>query len=407
MALRTALSRAGVLLAAFLGLGAGAGAAAQGAAVTWKEATCTSDALPAELPAAARSAIEAWSAWAVAHGYRMSLDREGRVLLVTSTENDRWRRQMRLVDDACLFFDRNLPLPPETKTEQPAPETTGGRAPEAVPEDPEAGPAPWETLGKPESKKTSSPTVTVRGTETLEPDVQTVVFLVIRTEADYAAAIDLLVRDHPYLAEWSQKARGLTGFALQMPLAGAYIELAEGQEEWDPDNEVVHRVAQLLLLRRYGQQPHWLVRGWSWHAELEIRKGIFCFPDRAEFVWATEHTGWDKELRARFAERTGTPLAIEEFAEWPRGTFDAERARVAWGVVRFLLQKHPGALPELLVRLRDVRDRENRVDLGGGKWERRLDYEVTLETQVRLMTEVVSESVFKDLVAFFLGEKSS
>ncbi len=403
MALGAALRRAALLLAA--ALPGGAGAAAQGVTVTWRELSHPVDALPPELPEAARSAILAWSGWAGAHGYRLSLDREGRVLLVTSGENERWRRQMRLVEDTCLFFDRTLPLPP--KPAAPATTTPGpaGGAPDVLPEDPEAGPAPWEEGGRPQAPASSAPAVTTWGTESLQPDVQTIVFLVVRTESDYATVIDLLVREHPYLEEWSGKARALTGFALQVPLAGATIELAEGMEEWDPDNEVVHRIAQLLLLRRYGQQPHWLVRGWSWHAELELLKAIFCFPDRAEFVWATEHTGWAKTLRERFRERAGTPLAMKEFADWPRGTFDAERSRVAWGVVRFLLQQKPGALPELLVRQRDVRDRENRVDLGEGKWERRLDYEVGLETQARLLVEVAGPSVFADLVAFFLGDK--
>ena len=392
---------------------AGAPAASGGAKVTWKQASFPAAQPPAELPDAARSALEAWRGWAGERGYELHLDPEGRVLLATLEGHPRWRHQLQLVARTVELFEAALPLPPEAAAApgQPAEPTRpsdGGAAPEdlPLPEDPESGPAPWELDGAPAPRTSSvqAPTApTTWGAETLVPDTQTIVFLVLRTPADYASAVALLAREHPYLADWAESAGEATGFALQLPLAGSYVELAAGQEEWSPDNEVVHRIAQLLLLRRYGQQPHWLVRGWAWHAELELLGGIYCFPDRDEFVWATEHTGWADMVRARFEDRAGEPVAIEDFAAWPRGVWDAERARASWAAVRFLLRERPGDLPRILVRFRDVRDRENRVDAGGGTWQRRLDYEIALDAQAAILREVAGPSLFEDMMRAFLN----
>ena len=67
------------------------------------------------------------------------------------------------------------------------------------------------------------------------------------------------------------------------------MENPAGMEEWDIENELVHRLAHLLLLRRFGQQPFWLTMGFSWYVEKEMRGAIYCYPYRSGFVWASEH----------------------------------------------------------------------------------------------------------------------
>ncbi|MEM7309674.1 MAG: hypothetical protein AAF682_23565 [Planctomycetota bacterium] len=397
--------------AALLGAGDPAGAATGDPAapkVRWRSKDHPLDRLPDEMPAAAQAAILTWSSWAEEGGYRLDLEHGGSVLLVTPKKGGRWRSQMRLIDRTVKTFEDALPLPERDPADElPPPSDDGG----GLPEDPSDGPLPEDPEGdgpvEPGDLGTTSWSWTkVWGTEGVPLDTETIVLFVVRDERDYKGLLEVLVDWHSYLTPWAEEAGGYTGFTLERPLAGAYIESASGMEEWNPDNEVVNRTAHLLLVRRFGQLPFWLSQGWSWYVEMKLLKAIYCFPYRNEFVWATEHTDWDKELAKTFGPRRGEPLRIGEVADWRRGAYDAAFARPAWGVVEFLRRHHPGALVRIAEDLRLHRAVNNRLDTGRGNWERELDYDVPPEAQAEILERHAGPDFLLEVAEFFrLGSR--
>ncbi len=228
---------------------------------------------------------------------------------------------------------------------------------------------------------------------------------IVRTEQDYFELLTALGETQTYLKPWLETAKTYTGFTLEKPLIGAYIELASGQEEWDPDNEVVNRVAQMLFVRRFSQQPYWLVQGMAWHIEMKLRKGIYCFPYRSGFIFATEHTGWDAALKNMFLERAAEPLRLDEFAHWQRGSYSDSLAKVSFGLAEFLSRYHKDSLSAFVESLRLFRNEHNRVDLGGGTWERKANYRIPDADLQRLLAEHFGANVLQDATEFFRSGK--
>ena len=229
------------------------------ARVGWIGKTYSPDHLPEAFPKEAGAAVEAWSAWVTEHGYRMELDEPGRVLVIHDQTGSRVRGEMDLVARTSALFDGLLP-PPERRAAAAGgyPDASAvGELPEdpedPLPEDPEAPPPDTGLGGGPERR--SEVTKYTWGAAAVEPDTQTAVMLVLKNEKDYAAALELLAKQESYLKEWSEEAANHTGFSIERPLVGAYVENASGQDEWNPDNEFVHRIMRLLVLRRFSQQP--------------------------------------------------------------------------------------------------------------------------------------------------------
>ena len=322
--------------------------------VRWKNRDHELTELPKAMTEPALAAIETWAPWADEHGYRLDLEDGGRVLLVSPRKGGAWK-QMRHVDRAIGAFEAALPAPARLVAKIPersAPATPagqGGGGP--LPEDPEGPPPGIGGLGglsggtEAETKSAAPPPPAL--------DAETIVFFVVADEKDYAQLAARLAWDHPYLAGWAKTAKQSTGFTLEQPLAGAYVAGASGQEEWNPDNEIVHRIGELLLIRRFGRQPFWIQQGWAWHLEESLLRGIYCFPYRDEFVFATEHTAWPNELRREFKDRD-EPLTIDDLA-FPRGKYDGERARRAFGAARFLAERRRGKFAGALEQLRVAR----------------------------------------------------
>jgi len=397
------------LLAASLALAAtGAPSAADDPVVHWNSRSYETTRLPEEIPVAARAAIEAWSAWTKELDYRLDLERTGRVLLISPSENGRVGAQLELVESAIEFFDEHVPrADPQALRPYgpivPAPEPV---APEVgpLPEDPE-GEAPWEAggFGKKTEKTESAPVETKWGVESVEPDVETIVFLVVRDERDYRKLLGFLGKGYPYLATWVREATRQQGFSLQLPLAGAFLLLADGQEEWNPDNELVNRLTQVLALRRFGTLPNWLVQGIAWTAELAVNGAIYCFPYRSEFVGIGEHGGWERELQRRFADRGKKKDVLDprEFTSWRRGRYRDEAARISWGVVNCLTRLHPTVLSLIAQSLADYRDADNRVSKGDGQWERDLDYDIPEKVQAEIVELYLGKEVWSEITRFF------
>lgn len=373
----------------------------------WKGKSIALDALPAELGPGPAAAAGAWAGWVDDHGYQMHLDPLGRVLLISSKKNGKVKRQLKLIADTSKLFDKLWPAPARV-AEEPVPDQHELRAPrgtqdDELPEDPGGAAGRWL-----EDEAPSAPFEYSYewGSGTWPVDTETCVMFVVDDEKDYADVLERLGELQSYLEPWLPTAKRYTGFSLEKPLIGAYIEHASGMEEWDPDNEVVNRVTQMLFVRRFSQQPFWLVQGFAWHVEFKLRKGIYCFPYRDEFVWATEHTGWSSELKSMFKGRKGDPLKLDEFSHWSRGKYEAPLARISFGMAEFLTRYYPDELSAFAEELRVFREENNRIDLGGGNWKRKVNYRIPNEELERILEGHFGEHVLDDATEFFRKGKS-
>lgn len=369
------------------------------AKVNWKGSSFELGAPPADLPAPARQALARCAAWAEKGRYRLDLEESTRFLLVSPASNSSSEGELRLLALATDLADRELPAPPRgTPPTTPEPPANPGGQP--LPEDPEGAPPARQA---PEAAPSTAPSTahgeSRYGIEAAILDRDTITLFSVDDD-DYPGLVVEMARGEPTLADFAVRARKTTGFTLAWPLMGAYLRTAGGSEEWNPTNELVHRAAELLLLRRFGPQPYWVLQGWAWHVELGLLKNVYCFPYRDEFVGIGEHTDWLAELGGRFSGREREPLTIEEFAGWDR-TWSNSHARNSYGVVEFLMRHRPGALPSLLEDLRIDRDAKGRRDLGDGSWERDVNYWTPLAEQRRILERRAGASFLADVTRFF------
>jgi hypothetical protein len=369
--------------------------------VSWRGRSTPIEELPAELGEGAPGAAYAWAKWSEANGYRLHLDDSGRVLLITSAEAETVAHQLQLIGKTATLFDEILPPPPLEEKPEDSPAESDAGTPGEIPEDPEGAPAGWAPVGQAELPWTYE-----WGDDTLPPDSETCVMFVASSERDYHSLLEELARKQEYLRAWLPIGKEYTGFVLERPLAGAYIESAEGMEEWNPDNELVNRVAQMLLIRRFSRQPYWLVQGIAWQLEYRLLNGIYCFPYRQGFVFAVEHTAWPKELRSTFSRRNREPLVIGEFARLKRGEFDPTPARMAFGFAGFLIDHHTEELSPFVEALRLFRAEHDRIDNGDGSWSRSLDYELPFSDQQRLIEGAFGTEVWSETGKFLRKGKS-
>jgi hypothetical protein len=355
--------------------------------VTFKGRKFTPEEILRELTPAQKQAVWLYSDWAAKAEYRMDFDAQGKLLLVTPKDSSRSTTALKVVAKTQTWFDTMLPPPERAAVAKPEAEAPKKPANAPIPEDPESapagGPAP-KTDAEPQSPMEAAKTW---GRGSIPPDTQTAVMIILRDEKDHSTLLDSLGQNQSYLKSWLDTARQHTGFAIEEPLCGAYIENAEGQEEWNPDHELVNRVAQLMTLRRFGQQSNWIVQGIAWDAEMAYDGSIYCFPYRKEFVFATEHTGWPIELKALFKDRASKPLELIEVAHWKRATWDATAARLSWALVHQLfLMAPPGKLSSALEELRRYRDEKDRRVTKSTSWERIPGWDVPIEQQIQTMT---------------------
>jgi hypothetical protein len=340
----------------------------------------------------------------------MNLDAQGRVLLVTREKRGRVDETLRLVGWAETWFDSLLPpVPRAAAAPASAPE------PEVEPKKPGSNPLPEDPDGPPPATPPKPPAGTgtggsgskpsapkAWGSGSGAPDSQTAVLFILHDEKDHGALLDHLEKNVPYLKDWISGARKQTGLTLEDPLVGAFVENASGQEEWNGDHEVLNRAVQLLLLRRFGQQPNWLVQGLAWEAEMAFDQSVYCFPYRDGFVFATEHTSWPSDLRIAFKDRAAKPLQVEELSRWQRGTWDGEAAPLAWGFVRVLceLQKSKErALSKLLEEFRAIRDQKDRQPTGATTWKSIEGWSMAPEDQEAALVAHFGKDVLKKATA--------
>lgn len=368
--------------------------------VSWKKKTYPGNALPAEVGDGPTLAVTTWAPWCVANEYQMTLVPDGRVLLISPQKNGKLGRQMKLVAETMQEFDAILPAPeraePAIAGEPADPGESGG---DELPEDPEGGLAGWRN----EDEEPLDYSYEYEwGSGTWPVDTETCVMFVVHDEKDYGSLIDTLGEMEEYLKPWVKTGKTLTGFVHEKPLVAAYIENAIGQEEWDPENELVHRVAQMLFVRRFASiQPYWIAQGFSWYLEDKIRGSIYCFPYRHEFVYATEHTGWDNELRNQFKDREDDPPRAAEFADWKRGKYDGVTAKMSYGLVGYIARFHPDSFSPLLEKMRLFALDDSKEDQGNGDWSRNESYSISAEDQERFLKESFGDDCLVEAGEFF------
>lgn len=384
-----------------------------GPPIRWGERSLRLDALPPELPSAARQALEAWHAWAAARDYRLDLDPAGRVLLVSRRSLERTPRLLELAALVVARFDQELPAPPERLTpkipalvpaKKEAPRPAGGEQP--LPEDPEdpEGEHPWKLAPPKPAPSTSAPVLTSWGSKGQPLDTPTAVVFLPFDEPEFEALLVELGQRCAHLEPWTHEAKALQGFVLGDPLVAAYLENPAGVEEWNPENELVNRVARLCLLRRFGELPNWFVQGYAWHVEFALLGAVYVFPWRDEFVWATEHTGWGKPVAERYARK---PLKPADFMGWRRGRYLEPEAKASWATCEYLLAKERAKLPALLEHLRVFREEHARIQDDPSRWHRDVEYEIPVADQQRLFGEVLGDGYLERAVQFFRKELDS
>ena len=331
------------------------------AEVHWRNDAYLRSALPDSLGEEPRRAIDRWADWAVEHGFRMDLSTDARVLLLLRTKKLP-KKELALMEETLAMFDTLLPAPPRHADGSPvAPEAAGPAATRTGPD------AAWKWI------QVGS-----------LPDTETIVLIGAKTQGEYAAAVDVVVAAESYLGPWAAYGKQAAGFVLERPLCGAWLEGGPGIEEDDPGNELVHRLARLLTLRRFGRQPWWLTLGLAWYFEIELRGDVYCFPYRNGFVGRAEHGSWPSKLKG-VAKKSAPAIEVDGLAHWKRGEWDDDKAVLAWGTATYLSQQHAEALPRILEDFRilaNARGIERRTD---GSWTLLPDFVPTVEDQAGIM----------------------
>ena len=332
-----------------------------GVRVEWNGKKRDSSDLPKKLPRSAREALRKWEPWALERGYSFTISEDGRVVLVRPKRGSA-SRSLKLIERVCTDFDAFLPAPTRglsvTLYDDPLSETSERE----------------------------------RGSGNLGAlDRDSVVLLDLANELDLRSAAFFLADEHEYLRDWAE-AEGSTqsGFVLYRPLCGAWLDDAPGEVEWDADNELVHRLTSLLLLRRFGPLPDWAHRGFCWRLEHNLRGDVESFPNASEPTETAR--GWSKQLKSRLRSRESS-LRFEEIADWGED-YGNEQAALAWGTLSYLTDEHPEILSRFFEDLRVVREREG-VTRAGGRGT-----VAPLERQLELLEIHVSRDVLDELTEY-------
>ena len=371
------------------------GAKANGAAVKAPVAP----AVPAKSHGVAFVAAEAaWKEWATKHDYTITSSKDERVLVMLPKERAKQEHALDLLERSLKRFDEILPAPPPVKPEPPP---SDGDNP---PTDEMPAPEP-----QPDAKTADKPWVWGGATNPLDSD--TIVFGLFRKPDDYADALGKVSAAFPFLAPWAEKAKADPGCLLLQPLFGGCVDSVPGMEEWNPDNELVHRVAALAMFRRFGHQPFWVGLGVGWNVEWDVLKSIYAFPYRNSFVSVKEHGGWEADMKRKFTARgKKQPLTIDELASMKRGSFDADGAARSWGTIRFLVSNYPKETPKLLQEFQLLREKLGRKEDPGGSaewtsWTIAADFELGAADQKPLLDRIISPDALAQASAFFRDGK--
>jgi hypothetical protein len=204
----------------------------------------------------------------------------------------------------------------------------------------------------------------------------------------------------PHLSAWAQTATQGTGFLLEDPLAAGWLHSVPKREVWSPENELVNRLARLLMIERFGRQPQWLAQGLAWHVELEVCKDVYCFPFREGFVSKKEHKSWPQKLTSLMAARGDRPIEMGELTGWRRNTWDDASAALAWGAATMLAEHYEAELPRVLAAFAALRTKEGRNTAADGSWTSNPDYEIPAERELEILDRELGTGFLTELTRF-------
>jgi len=223
-------------------------------------------------------------------------------------------------------------------------------------------------------------------------DVRTMALLQLEDREALCSAAADLGRRYDYLADWSRTVEGRLTWLVEDPPCVAWIERMESRDRYDIDNFVANQLSRLLVHRRFGRLPHWMRMGLAWHFELELMGNLYTFPYSIDRIAEVPTGGWGTELRLAFKKRERL-LSLEEVAGWRYGTFDEDAAARAWGLTRFLVERHSAALPRALDLLAALCFEKGRRDLPGGGWIWVLDFEPAAAEQLEILERELGEGL--------------
>ncbi len=339
--------------------------------VTWLGKSYAPGELPAAMPVEAARAVRSWQDWADTEDYRMEVEDDGRLVFLIRQSKGKASKELKLIDKTLEILD--------------------GMARQEI----------SEASAKAEER--------VGATTETGKDKEAMVFILTKGDA-FESAIKQLVARNLHLTEFAAVAQKTHGFALPDPLVALLRENPQKQSEWEGNlnNEFVSQLAQLDLLSRFGRQPYWVLRGWTWHVELAAMGGIFTFPYKDSFVGIGEHSGWVKELRREFrsSKRKKKPLAIGELAAWQRGTYEEKRAGYSWGMITFLQTYYPDNLGAILREFADERHEKSKVYNTDKTWSIDVNYQLSEEDQLTILQKHTRDDILELATEFFRKGKS-
>ena len=337
--------------------------------------------LPEELGPDAKSALELWAPRAKRWGLELALTEDQLVLICV--EKNR-KTALKTVEAAATTLNALLPVPER-----------------------EVGPQKWRVKiehadGSFEETWFSDDTHEHLGRGTA-------VLLEMREDSHYESLLWLLTSENPTLKDWAQIAKSQYGFSIPRPLVAAWIEGGRINEEWNAKSELVHRTVGLLLWRNFGELPFWFQLGLAWHVEMEICDGVWCFPYRDGFVWASEHTGWGRTLMSRMRKRRKEPFSLKDVTRLTREVVRTSESDVpyrdeyllTWGTIRALAWDTDlsSKLSKLCEDLREHRLKNGRRWIDKENWELIVGYRIPLEEQTAIFERVLGEDVWSVLDA--------
>ena len=308
--------------------------------------------------------------WIQENEYHMGLSKDGRVVLITESVQILEKR-MKLVEAALKSFDKLM--------------------------------APPNRAGSKETFKVSA-----WGAGQHQPDSEPVVLIEVKKEGQFRDLCQGIGTLQPSLSEWASSVAGSPGFAQEQLSAAAWQAAPDGYElgtVWRPENELVNRLARMLLFRSYGALPTWLRVASAWHIEMEVMDSLYCFPYRSEFVGIGEHSGWEKQLKSEFKKRKKTPLQFNEFGGWQRNTWDADHASYSWGIVQYLARHQPGSLPAVAESFRVMTKEGSLTTHADGSWNLNPSYQIPVEAQFKVLQDQVGNEVMEQTSAFLRAGK--
>jgi hypothetical protein len=338
------------------------------------------------VPEAVRESLRYWRVWAEEQEFDFAVDKSGSLLLVSPSSN-KLKHWLEEAEKAAKRFNELAPLPPDRQIDRILPDS--GPAPLAG----ESAPA----LAEGKEGETVTGLAANIGLPPYEQDPA--VLFHLTEQAQQLSILERLAFDHEHIKAWLAEGNSRAGFCVEWPQVGAWLETPVN-EEWSPEAELVHRVAQLLTVRRFGHLPYWLRIGLAWKVEWDVIGGIYCFPYRSGFVYATEHESWPNDLAKMFSERKEYPLQPSELGDWPRETFRAEFGQRAFGFVSFLADNFPAALPALLEAARREFERGSLKSAPAGSWQRDLQFDVSAQRLFEHLVALTRPDVVIELTTY-------